>query len=109
VRDVGTLDLPWEEVVEADTLAGHPATRTLPLFTSDGPVEAGIWEMSEGAARDVEVDEVCLILAGRASLVINDAPPVDIAAGSFVTLRAGDRTEWHVREKLQKIYLVSAQ
>ncbi|GAA1001642.1 cupin domain-containing protein [Subtercola frigoramans] len=107
VRETSTADAPWEPIDDGDVVAGHPSTRTLPLFESDGPVEAGIWEMSEGAARDVEVDEVCLILAGRASLVINDHPSVEITAGSFVTLRAGDRTVWTVHQPLRKFYVVT--
>ncbi|QWT24481.1 DUF861 domain-containing protein [Subtercola sp. PAMC28395] len=107
VRDTNTADAPWEPIDEVDVVGGHPSTRTLLLFESAGPVEAGIWEMSEGAARDVEVDEVCLILAGRASLAINDHPPVEIAAGSFVTLRAGDRTVWTVHQSLRKLYIVT--
>lgn len=108
VRDTSTSDAPWEPIDEVDVIGGHPSTRTLPLFESVGPVEAGIWEMSEGAARDTEVDEVCLILAGRATLTINDDPPVEIAAGSFVPLRAGDRTVWTVHQSLRKFYVVAA-
>ncbi len=97
--------LPADQIV-----AGAPTTATLVLDERDGR-EVGVWEMSPGVATDVEVDEVFVVLAGRARVEFRSVPsgevpaPIDIAAGSVVRLSAGMHTTWTVHETLRKVYL----
>lgn len=97
--------LPAKQVV-----AGSPTTGVLVLDETGGR-EVGIWEMTLGAATDVEVDEVFVVLAGDASVVFDEVPggtpppPVDLAPGAVVRLTAGMRTTWTVRETLRKLYV----
>ncbi len=88
-----------------DVIWGAPMTRTAVIATTEGPAELGVWEMQRGACRDVEVDEVFVVLSGRAVLTVNGAPGREIGAGDVVNLRAGDVTEWVVEDVLRKVYL----
>jgi uncharacterized cupin superfamily protein len=92
--------LPAEQIV-----AGTPTTATLVLDERDGR-EIGVWEMTPGVATDVEVDEVFVVLSGSATVEGVEAEPLELGPGSTVTLRAGTRTTWTVRETLRKIYVI---
>lgn len=93
--------LPAEEVVD-----GSPATGTVPLGSISG-AEVGIWEMTSGAATDVEADEVFVVLTGRALIQFTDRdlPDLPIGPGDVVRLAAGMRTRWTVTETLRKIWI----
>lgn len=91
--------LPADQVV-----AGTPTTGLLVLDERDGR-EIGVWEMTPGTATDTEVDEVFVVLAGRATVRFADRPAVELAPGSVVRLTAGMRTTWVVHETLRKLYV----
>ncbi|WP_296604855.1 cupin domain-containing protein [Nocardioides sp.] len=78
--------------------------RTLPLDTL-ADVEVGLWSMAPGTERDTETDEVFVVLAGRGSVAFEDGEVVDLAPGTAVRLRAGERTTWTVTEPLRKVYV----
>lgn len=92
--------LPAEEVV-----TGRPSAAVRALGALAGPVEVGLWEMSEGTARDVEADEVFLVLTGSGEVRFEDGEVVALAPGVAVRLVAGERTVWTVRETLRKVYV----
>jgi uncharacterized protein len=97
-----TLDhepLPADQVVD-----GVPTTGMLVLDERDGR-EVGVWEMTPGTATDTEVDEVFVVLAGRATVSFEGLPSIDLAPGSVVRLTDGMRTTWVVHETLRKVYL----
>jgi uncharacterized cupin superfamily protein len=77
---------------------------TWPIATLGG-LEVGLWEMAPGTAEDTEVDEVCLMLAGRGTVTFEDGEVVDLVPGVAVQLRAGERTTWVVTETLRKVYV----
>lgn len=99
--------LPADQVV-----AGSPTTASLVLDENDG-VEIGVWEMTPGTATDTEIDEVFVVLAGRASVSFDEVPdgvaptPIELAPGAVVRLTAGMRTTWTVRETLRKVYIAA--
>lgn len=98
-------DEPFVPVDPDDVLAGSPTTSTRPLLSTSGAVEAGVWVITEGTVRDVEVAEAFVVLAGRARLTINDEAPREITTGDVVTFEAGDATVWEVTETLRKFYV----
>ncbi len=67
--------------------------------------EVGVWEIGPGTATDVEVDEVFVVLSGRATLSVVGWPDVVVGPGDVVRLRAGAATTWAVTERLRKVYL----
>ena len=94
-------DLPVDSVV-----AGAPVAGVHELGTCGGG-EIGVWEMTPGVATDTEVDEIFVVLSGRARIVFL-APAreaIDVGPGSVVRLTAGMRTEWTVTETLRKVYV----
>ena len=95
------------ELDPSDVLAGQPVAGLLPLAEL-GSVEIGIWELASGTVRDVEADEVFVVLAGDATVRFADGGSVELRPGAVVRLRAGDRTEWEVRARLRKLYVAPA-
>ena len=88
----------------AELHADNASTRTLRLG-STGPGEVGLWEIDPGTAHDVEVDEVFVVLSGRAVVSVEGWPDVAIGPGDVVRLRAGAATTWVVEERLRKVYV----
>lgn len=100
----GGLPLPLEPLAPAAVVAGAPRAGAAPLGTLGG-VEVGIWEMTRGAARDVEAEEVLVVLSGSATVAFEDGPDVHLGAGDALRLAAGSRTTWTVHEPLRKVYV----
>ncbi|WP_228484565.1 cupin domain-containing protein [Microbacterium cremeum] len=102
VTDAATLALAHESVPGEQTVAGSPSTGFVELTDA-----IGVWEMSPGAMRDVEADEVFVVLSGSATVVFDEPPlpPVELRPGSVVRLTAGMRTVWTVHETLRKVYV----
>lgn len=93
----GTSHIPARSVELEDRLAG------LGRF---GGLEVGVWEMPPGTERDVEADELFVVIAGRGTI---DFPAsgrrMELAPGDVVRLSAGDETVWTVTETLRKVYV----
>lgn len=101
VTDATQLPLRREPVAEAQIVSGAPSTGWSEL--DDG---IGVWEMTPGAMRDIEADEVFIVLAGDATVTFEhpELSPIALSPGSVVRLSAGLRTVWTVRETLRKVY-----
>lgn len=97
--DVPLSPLPADEVVE-----GSPSAGVL-VLDDTGEVEIGVWEMTPGTATDTEVDEVFVVLAGRATVRIEGLGDLELGPGSVVRLSEGMRTTWVVHETLRKVYV----
>jgi uncharacterized cupin superfamily protein len=79
-------------------------TRSAVLAEFDG-VEVGVWEIDPGTDEDVEVDEVVVVLSGRATIDVAGQPTVHVGPGDIVRLHAGTATTWTVTERLRKVYV----
>jgi uncharacterized cupin superfamily protein len=84
--------------------ADDGSTRMLTLGAT-GAGEVGLWEIDPGTAHAVEVDEVFVVLSGRASVSVEGWPDVTVGPGDVVRLRAGTATTWAVEERLRKVYV----
>ena len=106
VTDAATIGLTHDPVPLDQVVAGTPTTGFVGVDAL-GEVEVGVWEMTPGAMRDVEGDEVFVVLAGSATVAFEDPAlaVIELQAGSVVRLTAGLRTVWTVRETLRKVYL----
>lgn len=104
--DAGSASLEHEPVPSEQVVAGAPTTGHLAL-DDDGDRTIGVWEMSVGAMRDVEADEVFIVLAGAATVEFEHPvlDAVELRPGSVVRLEAGMRTIWTVRQTLRKLYV----
>ena len=99
-----SVALDHEALPAAQVVAGSPATAIVVLDERDGR-EIGVWEMTPGTATDTEVDEVFVVIAGRATVSFEHLPSIDLVPGSVVRLTEGMRTTWVVHETLRKVYL----
>ncbi|MCA1780940.1 MAG: cupin domain-containing protein [Dermatophilaceae bacterium] len=100
--DVGTTVLHHER---ADgVLEGSPTTATRRIGEL-GDVEVGIWEMSPGTVRDIEVDEIFVVLSGAGKVEFQNGEVLDLSPGMAVQLHAGEHTTWTITEALRKIWV----
>ena len=83
------------------------ATASAELGTFAG-CEVGLWEAGPGVDRDVEVDELFVILSGTGRVAFEDGSVIELVPGTLVHLRAGDRTTWTVETRLRKLYLIAS-
>jgi uncharacterized cupin superfamily protein len=103
-HDVTTVSLPHEPLPPEEVVDGSPTAAVLTLDTV-GDHEVGLWEMTEGTARDTEVDEVFVVVSGRGHVTFEDGERIDLAPGVAVRLTAGEHTVWTVTERVRKIWV----
>jgi uncharacterized cupin superfamily protein len=103
--DVAAVPLEVSLPAGSEIVEGDPAAQCSTLAALGSGVEAGVWEMTEGCVRDVEADEIFVVLSGDATLRFADGETLHLRPGALVRLHAGDRTEWCVRETLRKLYV----
>lgn len=99
---------PGEDTVPRGDVGDEPHVVTVPFAELDG-VEVGTWAIDTGTARDVEGDEVFLVLAGIGRLTFADGSSIELQPGVLVRLRAGDETSWEIRSPLRKLYLARTE
>ena len=102
--DVTTASLDHDPLPREQVVDGSPTTAVVTLG-SVGGAEVGVWEMTEGTARDTEVDEVFVIVSGRGHVTFDDGERIDLAPGVAVRLTAGERTVWTVTERVRKVWV----
>ncbi len=102
--DVLAHALEHEPLPAAEVLEGEPTAAVLDLAEVGG-VGVGLWEMGAGTARDTEVDEVFVVLAGQGTVAFEDGTVLELGPGVAVRLLAGDRTTWTVSETLRKVWV----
>ena len=93
------------------TSAGETTTGFAELGTIAG-ADYGLWEMSAGAMRDIEGEEVFLVISGTGRIEFDDPeqPPVDLAPGTLVRLTEGMKTRWFVDDvPLRKLFIAPSE
>ena len=108
VDDARTVELEDLPLDVDDVVAGEPVAGLLELTRVAG-AEVGLWSLSQGTVRDVEADEVFVVLAGDATLTLGDGTRIELRPGSVVHLQEGDETTWEVRSPLRKVYVSPAE
>lgn len=94
------------EPVAAEQIVDGAPTTGFTTVTTLGDLEVGVWEMSIGAMRDVESDEIFVVIAGRATVTFDDDDRVmELSTGSVARLATGEHTVWTVTETLRKVYV----
>lgn len=99
--------VPREPVAADQVRSGAPEAGARELAGPPG-LEVGIWEHTAGTSTDVEVDEVFVVLAGRATIEPAGGAAVEVGPGDVVALLAGTATTWTVHETLRKVYVATA-
>ncbi|SPF06228.1 cupin domain-containing protein [Streptomyces sp. MA5143a] len=65
--------------------------------------------LTTDAVRDVEADEVFVVLAGDATVRFETGDSIELTPGVVVRLQAGERTEWEVRSPCERSTPPSAE
>ena len=105
VGHAATLNLIYEPVPADQTVDGKPRTGVTTLGEFGG-LEVGVWEMTPGVMRDVEADELFIVLSGSATVEFaDDTASLTLRAGDVVRLAEGAETVWTVTETLRKVFL----
>jgi uncharacterized protein len=103
--NAASLALQHTPLPEELVIAGAPTTGHCD-WASLSDLMIGVWEHTPGTSRDVETDEVFVVLSGDATVAFDDgSPAIDLRPGSLVRLYAGQRTTWTVRETLRKVFI----
>jgi uncharacterized cupin superfamily protein len=98
-------ELPSAPLDPAQVVAGDPEVRLLEIHDADD-LAIGIWQHGTGVSTDVEVDEVFVVLSGRATIEVEGGPVLEVGPGDIGLYPAGTRTRWTVHETLRKVYVI---
>lgn len=103
--DTDALALDHTPLADELVVDGAPTTGHRDL-TEFSDLTVGVWEHTPGVSRDVEADEVFVVLSGDATVAFDDgSPSIALRPGSLVRLYEGQHTTWTVRETLRKVYI----
>jgi len=106
VRGRGLI-VPLEPVGAEDVEAGMPRQGLVELGELSG-ASAGIWELRAGTVRDVEIDEMFVVISGAATIhLLDEDRSVEVKVGDVMRLTAGTRTRWVVPDHIRKVYLAA--
>lgn len=98
-------ELPEVALDPAQVVSGDPVVRLGEIYDADD-LGIGVWQHSVGVSTDVEVDEVFVVLSGRATIEVEGGPTLEVGPGDVGLYPAGTRTRWTVHETLRKVYVV---
>ena len=102
-----TLELEPSDLDPSQVVEGDPRVADRVVWSSpDGRRLRGVWEHTPGVSTDVEVDELFVVIAGRATIEVDGGPTLEVGPGDLGVLQAGARTTWRVHETLRKVFLV---
>jgi uncharacterized cupin superfamily protein len=106
VLDAFSLRLDSVALPPDDIVDGTPATASREIMAGRN-LSVGVWELTPGTVTDIEVDEVFIVLSGRATVEIDGEERVlQLGPGTIGRLSAGARTRWTVTETLRKVYIL---
>jgi uncharacterized cupin superfamily protein len=101
------LEVPLEPLPPGKAQVGQPRAGMVAVPAPAG-LAAGIWEHGVGVSTDVEVDELFVVLSGRATIEVEGGPALEVGPGDLCLLEAGARTRWIVHEDLRKVFVCPA-
>jgi uncharacterized protein len=99
------IEIPLSDVSAEQRISGSPKTGSVQIEKFGGTV-VGVWEMTPGVMRDVEVDEILTVLSGAATVEFQDGSKITLEPGTVARLHAGQHTVWTVTETLRKVYVL---
>jgi uncharacterized cupin superfamily protein len=105
--DPSSLELEPSPLDPSQVVEGDPQVSERVLWSSaDGRRHRGVWEHTPGISTDVEVDEVFVVVSGRATIEVDGGPTLEVGPGDVGVLEAGARTTWRIHETLRKVFHV---
>jgi len=105
VVSAASIPLSKDPLDVTQIVSGNPQVSVHTIIDTDH-VAIGVWEHTAGVSTDVEVDEVFVVLSGRATIEVTGGPTLDVGPGDVGVLEAGVETIWTVHDDLRKVYIV---
>lgn len=94
------------ELATSQREASTAATRSVRLHANDADqLYLGVWQAEPGFHREYVGPESVYILQGRATITGGSGQKVEIKAGDFVVVEAGEKMDWEVHETIRKIFV----
>jgi uncharacterized cupin superfamily protein len=86
---------------------GAPMETTLPIWDHNG-MQTGVWECTPGEFpfNRAGYDEVFTVLAGHATMEMDNGLAFDLRPGSMLLTPNGTKGRWIVHETLRKVYAI---
>jgi hypothetical protein len=100
-----TAELNPDPLDADQVVSGNPQVSSHELLDTEA-LAVGIWQHTAGVSTDVEVDEIFVVLTGRATIEVAGGPTLEVGPGDVGVLEAGAETTWTVHEDLRKIYII---
>jgi uncharacterized protein len=98
------MPIPADWIIE-----GSPdATAMLLWRSADGKHANGIWECTPGTFDWTHTDETATILAGRVTVTVEGAEPLELEPGDLAFFPEGTKARWQVHEKVRKSFHLHA-
>ena len=106
--NVMTAVLEKDDLDPSQIISGSPEVSSLILSTNlNGRILRGIWKCTKGVVTDVEQDEMFTVILGRATVVIEGGPTLEISPGHVGELHRGARTTWTIHEDILKTFQIT--
>lgn len=105
----------WQRLAADDSNGSGENSATTTAFAELGTVagvDYGLWEMSVGAMRDIEGEEVFLVIAGTGRIEFDEPEQssIELAPGSLVRLTEGMKTRWYIDDApLRKLFIAPTE
>ena len=100
-----TQELTPDPLDPDQVVSGNPQVSIHELLDTEA-LAVGIWQHTAGVSTDVEVDEIFVVLGGRATIEVDGGPTLEVGPGDVGVLEAGAKTTWTVHDDLRKIYVI---
>jgi uncharacterized protein len=105
VVHASTQELTPDPLDADQVVSGNPQVSAYELLDTEA-LAVGIWQHTAGVSTDVEVDEIFVVLSGRATIEVASGPTIEVGPGDVGVLEAGAETTWTVHEDLRKVYII---
>jgi uncharacterized cupin superfamily protein len=105
VVPASTQELAPDPLDPDQVVSGNPQVSAAELLDTEA-LSVGIWQHTAGVSTDVEVDEIFVVLRGRATIDVDGGPTLQVGPGDVGVLEAGAKTTWTVHDDLRKIYII---
>jgi len=106
--DPASVPLEPAPLDPAQVLEGDPeVSEAVVWISADGTHARGVWQITPGVVADVEVDELFVVVSGRATIEVEGGPTLELGPGDACVLEPGARTTWRVHETLRKVFDVT--
>jgi len=99
-----------DPIEPGQVVSGEPEAATLMLSNEDETGEcSGLWKLTPGVVRDVEVKERSLILAGYGWVEFENGTRTELMPGVVLTFAGGEKTVWTIEKTLFKAFWLAGE